>query len=123
MPVVDSFAYAISSDQEWYAVVADLDAEWEEAVSRMRDIHQKVLAVKPLQWEYENERRLLVSTDLDNKEPKFLRFPASAIKEVILGELMESNFKEKVISINRSKYPNTLIKTARRADDDSLIID
>ncbi|MFQ3226742.1 MAG: hypothetical protein ACI8RW_000120 [Porticoccaceae bacterium] len=143
-PVVDSFVYGISYDQDWYNQVAigevqarlkhskntDTDDGWlpiyekhgEIAVTKMREIWNKAFAVKPLEWKYENERRLLTHTTLCNDEPISIPYSQNAIKEIILGELMEPDFRKEISSVLKEKYPDVMVKTARRARGQYSII-
>lgn len=135
-PTVDSFVYAIAHDQEWYHQVAIEetetrikhlgkadDKEWipiyEEAgaaaVAKMRKIWQYVFAVKPSEWSYERERRLLVHTRCCDKEPMMRSFSSDAIKEIILGERMNDDFREKLLAVLNKNYPGVPIRTAHRS--------
>lgn len=134
-PTIDSFVYAISYDQDWYNSVAieetqarikalgnAEDDKWisiyEEygalAVAQMHEIWQKVFAVKPREWKYENERRLIVHTSMDDEEPLLYSYPPHAVKEIILGERMDESYRIKIMSILREKYPAVAVKKARR---------
>ncbi|MEZ8918559.1 DUF2971 domain-containing protein [Vibrio lentus] len=143
-PTIDSFVYAIASDQEWYNQVAieetqaklqyfgDLHNEqsmiplYEKygalAEEQMKKIWQDVFAVKPIEWNYENERRLLVHTNSFDDKPISYPYPRSSVREVILGERMDSNFKDQILSIINTHYPKVVIKTAKRAKNQYSIV-
>ncbi|MAP25492.1 MAG: hypothetical protein CL578_18595 [Alteromonadaceae bacterium] len=137
-PTLDSFVYAIAHDQEWYHQVAIEETEtrikylgktnekgWittyekagAAAVAKMREIWQYVFAVKPSEWSYEHERRLLVPTRCCDKEPIMRSFSTDAIKEIILGERMSDDFREKLLSVLDKSYPGVPIRTAHRAQN------
>ncbi len=136
-PTVDSFVYAISGDQDWYTQMAIEETETRvkclgqieekywisvyensglEARQRMHEILQHVFAVKPSEWEYEGERRLLVQTRAANTQPIRRRYPRSAVKELIVGERMPLDFQERLLAVMHKYYADTPIKTARRAE-------
>ncbi len=135
-PIVDSFVYAIAHDQDWYHQVAmeetksrirfmgKTDEEgWipvyekagAEAIAQMREIWQQVFAVKPLDWKYEHERRLLVHTQQRDTEPIMRPYPSEAIKEVILGERMHDDFRQRILAVLQKNHPDVPVRTARRA--------
>lgn len=135
-PIVDSFVYAIARDQNWYHQLALEETQtrieflgmhdekhWvplyeqaaSEAIKEMRDIWQNVFAVKPLSWEYERERRLLVQTQQNGTSPILRRYPREAIKEIILGERMEGIIRQQILAILKINNPNVPVRTARRA--------
>lgn len=144
-PILDSFVYAIAKDQEWYNQVAieetearvqhagkEDEASWIpiyqragiDAVRQMREIWQLVFATKPLEWEYERERRLLVQTNLTDTTPVLRPYPQHAIKEIIFGERMPKDYKTQIMSILKKHYGSIPIKVARRAQESySLVVD
>lgn len=144
-PMLDSFVYAIARDQEWFSQIAieetearvqhtgtEDDASWipiyqragKTAVNQMKEILQRVFACKPLEWEYERERRLLIDTDRADTKPLLLTYPRHAIKEIILGERMPKEYQSQIMSILERNYGNIPIRVARRAQESySLVID
>lgn len=135
-PVVDSFVYAIAKDQEWYHEVAiqetqalvkhlggadkkywiaDFEKAGAEAFAKMREIWQHVFAVKPSEWSYEQERRLLVPTSFSDKKPIMRPFPTDAVKEIILGERMSEGYRDKLLRALDKRYPGVPIRKAYRA--------
>lgn len=135
-PVVDSFVYAIAHDQDWYHQVAieetkariqyqgKTDEEhWipiyeqagTEAVALMREIWQQVFAVKPTEWAYERERRLLVQTDQRDTKPLQRAYPSEAVKEVILGERMSDTYRQRMLAVLKHNYPDVPVRSASRA--------
>ena len=135
-PTIDSFVYAIARDQEWYHQVVIEETEtriqyfgktdekhWitayeqarAEAVAQMREIWQQVFAVKPSDWEYERERRLLVQTQQRDTAPIQRPYPLNAVKEVILGERMHDDFRQRILAVLQKNHAGVPVRTARRA--------
>jgi len=136
-PRVDSFIYGVAWDQDWYSDVAIEEAEHAaraqgrilrpdevamyedsgaEALRTMREIWQHVLATKPAEWRYERERRLLVQTDMDDTRPLLRTYDRAAVKEVIVGERMPEDYRERLIAVMREHYPDAPVRTASRAE-------
>ena len=137
-PNVDSFVYAIASDQDWYSQTAieetnvmiqhqgkterqaDIpmyEQSGAEALTTMRDIWQLVFATKPSEWKYEQERRLLVQTDRSDAQPILRTYPRKAVKEIILGERMPHDYRQELLSVLRQHFDEVPVRTARRARD------
>lgn len=109
-PVVDSFIYAVAEDQRDYHSMALAEHRGpepdpyapsyqkveREAHALMVSIWENAFAAKPMQWAYEQEKRLLLRIPDGGTAPTFLRYPPAAIKEVIVGERMPSTFKSDV---------------------------
>lgn len=135
-PIVDSFVYAIAHDQDWYHHVAIEETKTQiqylgktdeehwipiyeqagaEAFAQMRKIWQQVFAVKPLDWKYECERRLLVQTQQRNTAPIRRPYPPEAIKEVILGERMHDDIRRRILAVLQKNHSDVPVRTARRA--------
>ena len=81
----------------------------------MREIWQHVFAVKPSEWSYEQERRLLVPTSFSDKKPIMRPFPTDAVKEIILGERMSEGYRDKLLRVLDKRYPGVPIRKAYRA--------
>ena len=131
-PPVDTLIYGISRDQEWFHQMAieeegrnpDYAEVAAEALKTMLGIWQNVFAVKPSEWKYERERRLLVQTDRSDTTAILRSYPHEAIKEVILGERMPDEYRSNILSILKEHYSDVPVKTARRAQGVyTLVID
>lgn len=137
-PAIDSFIYGLAWDQDWYSHVAieetqkriqfsgetehqaDIEmyeASGAEALRTMRDMWQRVFATKPVQWSYEGERRLLVQTDREDDAPLLWRYDRRAVREVIFGERMPENFRQRLMKVLKEHYPEVPVTTAGRARD------
>jgi len=136
-PVVDSFIYGLAWDQDWYSHIAieettarlryegktepfDEISMYEEsgaeALRTMRDIWQQVFATKPVEWQYEHERRLLMQTDRSDTSPVLRPFGRECIKELIVGERMPADYRHRLLALMDEHYPEARIMTARRAE-------
>lgn len=87
---------------------------------------QMVLQVysKEDKWEFEQEYRTqkLFSVDNATDEDRTIKLPKRAIKEVIIGALMQDDEKEKIYKIIASKLPHVSIKQAMIYKDNSITI-
>ncbi|HEY0959456.1 MAG TPA: DUF2971 domain-containing protein [Novosphingobium sp.] len=136
-PVVDSFIYGIAWDQDWYSHVAIEETtkrlryegkkepfveismheqSGEEALRTMREIWQQVFATKPVEWQYERERRLLMQTDRTDTAPILRPFGRECVRELIIGERMPADFRNRLLALMIEHYPEARIMTARRAE-------
>jgi len=93
----------------------ELRGELERATLIQQQMLRALFATKPIAWEYEHERRLLVQAKNSDKLPLMDSFPKNAIKEIILGELMPDEYRKRVLAIMKKHYPSGRIKNARRA--------
>src|SRR5665213_166203 len=136
-PLVDSFVYAVSHDQEDYHVMAIQEARprgryqrktesglitgyreaADTALKHMREMWQHAFAAKPLEWRYEKERRLLVPTDRQDREPIFREYPKRAVREIVVGEKMPAGYLRRLASIVKERYGKIPLRTARRSSD------
>jgi len=137
-PEVDTMVYGVLWDQEDYHLKAieeeraiqkhrgqqgrlpanpDYKAVADDALKRMRQMWQLVFATKPREWRYERERRLLIHSNRTDRAPMFFEYPASAVREVIVGERMEANFRNQMLEIVRRRFPHAVVKTARRSQN------
>ncbi len=111
-PIVDSFVYAIACDQEDFHVMAlgeearakylgksildgiasDYRAAIDVALTNMRRMWQHAFASKPLQWQYERERRLLIPSGRNDHQPLMLSYSNAAIKTIVVGERMSDTY-------------------------------
>ncbi|PZR83910.1 MAG: hypothetical protein DI537_34080 [Stutzerimonas stutzeri] len=133
-PIVDSFIYAIASDQEDFHAMAaqeeqirrkhlgtraggDILSDYEQAadvaIANLRRIWQHAFASKTLQWQYERERRLLLPSRAEGHQPLMLCYPKAAIRQIVVGERMPESYLEQ-IRVVASGIP---IRTARRCAD------
>lgn len=93
-PVVDSFVYAVTEDQFYYAI--DHGYEEYDGESFRADLNgmmKKALASKPLEWRYEKEVRLVVNTRNNDKSPILHQYNQEALKSIIIGERMPESYK------------------------------
>lgn len=135
-PAIDSFIYGVAQDQDWYSHMAvdetqrrirfsgeterqaDIDMYSEagaEAFETMRDLWQRVFATKPVEWQYEGERRLLIHTDRKDDAPLLWRYDRKAVKEVVLGERMPEAYRQRLVALLQKHYPDVPVATAARA--------
>lgn len=142
-PKVDSFVYGVAWDQDWYSqTIIDetinalnyqketnlqkyiplYDEAGEDAVRMMLDIWQKVFAAKPAEWSYERERRLLVQTNKKDSTAIFRNYPEEAVKEVIFGERMSKEYKDRILTLLNQSHSRVDVKTARRAKDQYKVV-
>lgn len=133
-PTVDGFVYAVAHDQHEFHMMAIEEEEaqirhlakkdegWiavyqaaaDEALERMQLIWQQVFASKPLEWQYEDERRLLVLTERNDQEPLRRSFPPHAVRQIIVGERMPDDYLQSLTDILREKYSSADFRVARR---------
>ena len=129
-PIVDAFVYAVASDQYDFHMMAAHEAQgceaYEEvaevAMSNMKKMWAHTFAIKPTEWKYEQEQRLLITTEVDAQEAVLLNYPVAALKEVIIGERMDLAQQNELIEIVREKYPAAILSRASRANDEFKII-
>jgi hypothetical protein len=86
------------------------------------DLYAKQLAVKPLEWCYEKEIRLIFHTQSESMSGLLVHYPASAVKSVVLGEKMSDMHKELLYRVMREKYPDIPVGTAIRNRNDYSIV-
>jgi len=135
-PVIDSFLYAVAYDQYEYHMMAieELRTKDEKGEARsyqhvankafkfMQSTWKKAFATKPVEWAYEQEKRLLVHSRNNNQEPLFFQYPVKALREIIIGERMPDEYKSKLLKIVGEHYGELPIKTARRSKSAFKII-
>jgi hypothetical protein len=80
------------------------------------EIYQKMLATKPLDWEYENERRIICQAKLPDERGEFLKYPPEAIKSVIFGEKMPVKQRDTLIGILEKHSSPVILKEAMRVE-------
>lgn len=140
-PVVDSFVYAIAWDQNGYHLEAIHETHvkyagkveqerglgpYQEAadtaLSHLREMWQQAFGTKPLAWKYENERRLIVNTDLTGEEPLLRSYPKEAVKEIIYGERMPADYLARLRTAVKDTYGDIPLRMARRSDSSYTLI-
>nr|WP_253822618.1 DUF2971 domain-containing protein [Vibrio europaeus] len=122
--VIDTALEAVHSDQIDYhgnAIEAStseseielLDEKLYENVLKSQEIYMKMLATKPKEWSYEEEKRIIyLSTDRDDS---LLAYPSSSIKRVIFGEKMPQNQVQTILNLFAAKGLSLTVQYARRA--------
>lgn len=135
-PTVDSFLYVVAEDQWEYSLGAiddrprneayfrsdsvrdkDYQACADEAFTLITAIWRRAFAVKPIDWAYEHETRLLIHVDQMDRLPVFRGYAASAVRQVVLGELMGEQYREALVRLVTDEYPHAELLTATRSRD------
>jgi Protein of unknown function (DUF2971) len=88
---------------------------------KMEEANEKMLFTKNVDWEYEQEMRLLaMPRDADKIIPVdgprdicLFNFPREAVRHLILGIRMPDNFKVEIAGLIEEKYPHVELKQAR----------
>ncbi len=116
-PVIDTAVYAIALDQyDWNTFEEDHPEDAAMATALMAEIHQKLLASKPIQWEYEKERRLIVdAAESATRAGVSYSYASTALKAVIVGERMESADRRQLQDSMRQLGVSVPVRTARRS--------
>ena len=103
---------------------SDIQAELKRSILIQQQMLRALFTTKPIEWEYEHERRLLVQAKTEDKVPVMDPYPENAIKEIILGELMPNEYRSRILNVLKLCYPDVPVKTARRSQERySLVID
>ena len=128
-PAVDSFVYAIAWDQHEYLMMAieegqragsnsNMTRDYQEAadmaLKQIHSIWQRAFASKPVDWAYEKEIRLMLHSTDTNDQGELVGMPRGALKEVIVGERMEEDYKERLLDAVLRTFGDIPIKEARR---------
>jgi hypothetical protein len=82
--------------------------------SKNREIYQKMLATKSIEWQYEKELRIILQTENLDKAGVFLKYPIQSLKSVIIGEKMPIMQRQTLYNIIRSKSKDISVKIATR---------
>jgi hypothetical protein len=113
-PVVDKMLYSLANDQIWYhemalgegpnspAEVQNYEKALIDAEQLLDDLYTKTIATKPIQWKYEEEIRLVFSSN-EASEGEYFKYPPEAIKGIIFGERMDVKVKETLLQIIEAK--------------------
>jgi hypothetical protein len=123
-PVVDKMLYSLAKDQIWYhemaiqeephsTYVPDYKQALIDAEQLLNELYTKTVATKPIEWKYEEETRLVFSTN-NNNEGEFFKYPAEAIKGIIFGEKINLKARETLIQIIETKKISIPMKIAER---------
>lgn len=81
-----------------------------------REIYQKMLAYKSIEWSYEEELRIILQTNNTEKTGLFMKYPTKSLKSIIIGEKMPERQKQALISIIKMKSNHIKLKTASGID-------
>lgn len=133
-PTADAFIYAIANDQMDFHLMSIEEAEDRskhigerdpfvedyrkvagDAYLSKTEILQRVFATKPLEWEYEAERRLLVRASGNDTEPIFHRFPKTALREILIGERMPDSFRARLEALVAEHYSHVSTRAVARS--------
>ena len=79
-----------------------------------REIYQKMLATKSIEWQYEEELRIILQTENLDKHGVFFKYPIQSLKSIIIGEKMPISQRETILNIVRSKSLHIKLKIATR---------
>lgn len=79
-----------------------------------REIYQKMLATKSIEWQYEEELRLIMQTSCIDKSGVNLKYPIQSLKCIIIGEKMPNSQREALMNIVHLKSKTIKFKIARR---------
>ncbi len=123
--VIDTALIAVLQDQINYhadaidnRVIEDKASSYNdtlnESLSKSNEIFKKMLATKPLVWEYEEEVRVIFQSLCDKKTGEFLKYPPQAIKSVIFGEKMPSKEVSALKCLFELHHYPIEFKTAKR---------
>lgn len=139
-PFIDTAIIAVLNDQANYhedaiyeteerLKYAVLDSETEESANsevqmykeylnlvylKNREIYQKMLATKSIEWQYEEELRIILQTENINNNEVFLKYPVKSIKCIIVGEKMSISQRETLKKIVQLKSFDIKFKIATR---------
>nr|WP_137676681.1 hypothetical protein [Parerythrobacter lutipelagi] len=124
-PIVDAFLYALALDQ--YNFHKSMMPEEEvigESWATMEAIWAAAFATKSRDWVAEQEARLLIhdteDTYEDSQEPS-IRCPDSGVVELILGEEMAVQLRERLIATAKSAFANVRVFEARASKTEYVI--
>lgn len=124
--IIDTALIAILQDQiDYHAealgtqVTGDEETSYQDALEdslhKSNDIFKKMLATKPINWEYEEEIRLITQTFTELKGGDYFKYPPQAIKSVIFGEKMPPKQVTALQYLFESHPFPIEFKTAKRA--------
>ncbi|MDR3680518.1 MAG: DUF2971 domain-containing protein [Flavipsychrobacter sp.] len=97
-------------------------ADWLKKSRRLLfDLYAKQLAVKPIEWCYEKEMRLIFHSRSDSVSGEFFDYPATAVKSIVFGEKMSAETTKLLTNIVHIKYPDIPVGVAIRNRNDYKI--
>ncbi len=79
------------------------------------ELYAKQLAIKPVEWSYEKEMRLIFHSRKDSDAGELFDYCASAVKSVIFGEKMSAENRKLITDVVLEKYPDIPLGTAVRS--------
>lgn len=79
-----------------------------------REIYQKMLATKSVEWRYEEELRIILHTDSTNKAGIFMKYPIESLLSITIGEKMPEPQKQALSNAIKMKSEHIKIKIASR---------
>lgn len=86
-----------------------------------REIYQKMLATKPLEWAYEEEIRIIMHSAGEGNNGVFMRYPPAAVRSLIIGERMPLHHRRALAAVVE-KHPHPIVvKIASRSDGEFKI--
>lgn len=101
-PAVDTLVYAVTEDLFYYAVDHGYEEyEGDKFRVHLNGIMGPALASKPIEWNYEKERRLIIHTRQDDMTPIHHQYPIDALKCVIIGERISNTFRAELRKVLR----------------------
>jgi hypothetical protein len=138
---LDTMVYSVAEDQvDFHEMVIDEElgyhkyvkdrkkisirpyADWLKKSRRLLfSLYAKQLAVKPVEWGYEKEMRLIYHSKDDSLAGELFDYPASAVKSIIFGEKMSAENKMLLTDIVMKKYPDVPLGSAVRNRHDYKI--
>ncbi len=83
----------------------------------------KIIYSKTLEWEHENEYRLVIPAREGEKEWDTLPYHPEEIPELFLGLAMTQDNADDIVAKTRALNPSIAIARARRDGDDKLVFD
>lgn len=127
----DLCVYEVAHDQmEWHerqlfkarakreSFVGDLDNEFQawanDSRERMREMYAKLLATKPIEWEYEQEMRLIFHSDATDHAGVLFHYSDASIKSVIIGDRMSAQDRSELLRVLAQKGLAVPVKVAAR---------
>lgn len=135
-PVIDTMVYEVAKNQVWYNEIAIEETEikdlnkteakqWipqyqtarKEAQKLLYQLYKNMLCYKPFNWEYEEETRLILHSDLDNRFGEPYPYHKEAIKAIIIGEKASDSNVDNIKAIISFLGLDIPIKTATRHRD------
>lgn len=117
-PVIDTFVYAVTQDLFEYAIDHGYEEyEGESFRSELNRMIRYAVASKPKEWMYEQEVRLVIITDSDDRSPVIHTYPPESVKSIIIGEKMPDEYKSQLIEAAQSAGLSIPFKIASRSPD------